>query len=168
MNSVVDVMEQTFVTNAIIKAFEHRGWGLYSVGRGPVMFTSLEMVMEVVSFGREEKMLDTGMRYMLLPLLKDSADKYQMARAVEQLAVELRGPYFVNMKATEEGVEILSRHLIDTVEIEPPFLNFHTDTRFAQVTADTTVEVHLSGAVQAVLKQVTLALRKGVVTHAKI
>ena len=157
-----NAMEQVFVTNAVIKAFERRGWGLYPVGRGPVMFTSVEMVMEVVSFGREEEMLESGMRYMLLPLLKDSTDRWQMCRAIEAMAIELRMPYFVNLKSTKDGVEVLGRHLIDTVEIDSPFLNFHTDTRFQQVTTDNTIEVHLAGAVTTILKQVTMAFRAGI------
>ena len=49
-----DYAEWIAVTHGVIKAFEDRGYALYELGPGPVMFTSSSMVGEFVQYGRAE------------------------------------------------------------------------------------------------------------------
>jgi len=156
-----DVVEWTLVTHGIIKAFEHRGYGLYQLGRGPMMFSGIEMIMELVQYGRAEEVLEVGFRYLPLPLLEDSKDTFQMGRAIGEMIAQLRGPFFANILTNKDGrPEKIGTHLIDSISIEPPFLNLYCDTRFCQVTTENTIEIHLSGAVAAIRKQLAMSLRQ--------
>lgn len=156
-----ELIEWVAVTNSVIKAFEQRGYGLYKLGRGPMMFSNIEMVMEFVQYGRTEDVLEIGYRYMLLPLLKDSRDTFQMSRAIEEMIHQLRGPYFVDIGTDTEGEpKVLGRHLIDTVGVYPPFLHLGTDVKFTQATTENTIVLHLSNAAQIIMKQVMMSLRQ--------
>ena len=151
-----DYLEWIAITYGIIKAFELRGYGLYELGRGPVMFTSIEMIMEFVQYGRTEDVLKVGIRYLPLPLLKDSTDVLQMQKAIEEMARQLRGPFFTDILPEKNKVH---SHLIDSVVVEPPFLNLNTDVRFAQVTTENTIEIHLSEAARIIKRQLMMSLR---------
>ena len=156
----IDAQEWAAVTNGIIKAFEGRGYGIYELGPGAMMFSSAAMIEEFIQFGRAEDVLEVGMRYMLLPLVKDSKDSFQVFRAVDEMIKQVRAPYFFNCKqSADKSVEVLSKHLIDSIAIEPPFLEMSADVRFGPVMQENTVEIPLADAATVVKNQVMLALR---------
>jgi len=163
MNEQFDNMGELYeyigITHGVIQAFEKRGWGLYYVGRGPMMFATASQVMEIVSWGRTEDVLEIGGRYIPLPLIEDSKDTFQMMRAVEEMVRQIRGPYYVELKMDGEEIEIVSRHLIDSISLEPPFLDLHCDVRFQQVTTENTIELHLAQAADKICVQVLMSLR---------
>ena len=155
-----DYTEWITVTYGIIKAFEDRGYALYELGPGPVMFTTSAMIGEFVQYGRAEDVLQVGVRYMVLPLVQDSKDMFQIMMAVDEMTKQMRAPYFFNCKQDPDGgVEVLSKHLIDSIAIEPPFLEVSTDIRFAQVTTENTIEIPLADAATVIRNQVMMALR---------
>ena len=156
----VDFAEWISITHGIVKAFESRGYALYKLGPGPILFSSTAMIEEFVSFGRAEDVLELGIRYMLLPLVQDSKDMFQVMKCIEEMIKQVRAPYFFSCKQGEDGgVEIPSKHLIDSIAVEPPFLEISTDVRFAQVTTDNTIEIPLADAAIVIRKQVMMALR---------
>jgi hypothetical protein len=155
-----EIIEWTLTTHEVIKAFEDRGYGLYQLGRGPMMFTHIEMIMEFVQHGRAEEVLEVGMRYLPLPLIKDSKDTFQMSRAYEEMIHQLRGPYFVDIGTNAEGrPEVLGKYLVDTVAIFPPGLHLSVDIKFGQVTTDNTIVLHLVNAAHVIRKQLMMSLR---------
>lgn len=156
-----DIVEWVAVTHGVIKAFENRGYGLYPTGRGPMMFTDTYMIMEFVQHGRAEDVLEIGIRHLPLPLLKDSKDIFQMAKAIEEMALQLRGPYFVNVGTNAEGnAESLGTHLVDSVAVYPPGLHLSVDVRFGQVTTENTIVLHLVEAANVIRKQLMMSLRQ--------
>jgi hypothetical protein len=159
MNSA-EVVEWTLVTHGLIVAFEQRGYGLYKLGRGPMMFSGIEMIMEFVGYGRAEEVLEVNWRYLPLPLIKDSKDTFQMQKAIEEMVYQLRGPFFTNILVDKEGEPAKTRsHLIDSISVEPPFLNLYCDIRFCQMTTENTIEIHLSGAAEVIRRQFSMSLR---------
>jgi hypothetical protein len=160
-NKPEELVEWIAVTHSIIKAFEQRGYGLYRLGRGPMMFSDIEMVMEFVQCGRAEEVLEVGYRYLPLPLLKDSKDHFQMRKAVDEMVRQLRLPYFIDIGVHSNGKpKVLGKHLIDTIGVYPPFLHIGTDVKFAQITTENTIVLHLSNAAQIITKQVMMSLRQ--------
>ena len=81
----VDYVEWIATTYGIIRAFEDRGYALYELGPGPIMFGSVAMIEEFIQFGRAEEVLNVGMRHMLLPLVKNSEDSFQVMKAVDEM-----------------------------------------------------------------------------------
>jgi hypothetical protein len=160
-NETANEMERIVITHGIIKSFEHRGYGLYRLGRGPMLFTNIHMVMEFVQYGRTEDILEVGMRYLPLPLIKDSSDAFQMGRAIEEMVLQLRGPYFLNLQSLSDGsIKTLGRHLIDTVVIEPPFMQLVTDPKFTGgEMSENVIEIPLHDASRTIRQQVMLSLR---------
>ena len=156
----VDFSEWITTTHGVIKAFEDRGYALYELGPGPVMFTTSDMIGEFIQFGRAEDVLQVGIRYMVLPLVELHSDTMQVMKAVEEMVRQMRAPYFFNCKMGIDGrVEVLNKHLIDSVAIEPPFLELSTDVRFAQVMTENTIEIPLAEAATVIGNQVMMALR---------
>ena len=161
-----EIFEWTLITHEIIKAFEDRGYGLYQLGKGPMNFTSITMIMEFVQFGRAEEVLELGFRYLPLPLLEDSTDAFQMGKAIGEMTAQLRGPFFTNCLINKDGVpEKVSSHLIDSISVESPFLNLHCDVRFCQVTTENMIEIHLSKAAAVIRKQLMMSLRQVLITN---
>ena len=159
-NTEADTHECIIVTHGIIQAFEDRGWALYGLGPAPMMFTDMNMVMEFVQYGREGNVLEDGIRYLPLPLLKDSTDRYQMARAIDEMVKQLRGPYFLDLQTESDGsITCLGKHLIDAVMLDSPFLNVITDVRFSQTTRENIIELDLATAAYTIRRQVMLAFR---------
>lgn len=155
------MIEWIAITHGVIKACESRGYGLYKLGRGPMMFTDIVMVMEFVQYGRTEEVLEVGYRYLPLPLIEDSKDTFQMQRAIEEMALQLRGPYFIDVGINSDGnPEALGKHLVDTIAVFPPGLHLHTDVRFSQVTTENTIVLHLSNAAHILKKQLMMSLRQ--------
>jgi hypothetical protein len=155
-----DIVEWVVITHGIIKAFEDRGYGLYRLGKGPMMFTDTVMIMEFVQYGRAEEVLEVGYRYLPLPLLKDSKDTFQMQKAIEEMVFQLRGPYFIDIGTNADGrPEALGKYLVDTVAVFSPGLHLHTDVRFGQVTTENTIVLHLSNAANVIRKQLMMSLR---------
>jgi hypothetical protein len=155
-----EIIEWTLITHGIVKAFEDRGYGLYQLGKGPMMFTHIEMIMEFVQHGRAEEVLEIGFRYLPLPLIKDSKDTFQMGKAIEEMVNQLRGPYFIDVGTNAEGnAESLGKHLIDTVAVFPPGLHLSTDVRFGRVTTENTIVLHLAEAANVIRKQLMMSLR---------
>jgi hypothetical protein len=156
-----ELIEWVAVTHGVILAFEQRGYGLYKLGRGPMMFSDIEMIMEFVQYGRTEDVLEIGYRYLPLPLLKDSKDHNQMRKAIEEMVKQIRGPFFIDVGTNSEGKpEMLGRHLIDTIGVYPPFLHLGTDVNFAQITTENTIVLHLSSAADIIKKQLMMSLRQ--------
>lgn len=156
-----ELLEWIAVTHGIILAFEQRGYGLYKLGYGPMMFSDIEMIMEFVQFGRAEDVLEIGYRYLPLPLLKDSTDHFQMRKAIEEMIMQLRGPFFIDIGTNAEGKpEALGKHLIDTIGVYPPFLHLGTDVKFAQITTENTIVLHLFVAADVIKKQLMMSLRQ--------
>jgi hypothetical protein len=156
-----EIIEWTLITHGIIKAFEDRGYGLYPLGKGPMMFTNIEMIMEFVQYGRVEEVLEVGIRHLPLPLIEDSKDTFQMSRAYEEMIHQLRGPYFVDVGTNAEGrPEALGKYLIDTVAVYPPGLHLSVDIQFGQVTTDNTIVLHLAEAANVIRKQLMMSLRQ--------
>lgn len=159
-DNVGDAYEWAVTTNGIIKAFEDRGYGLYPTGKGPMMFTDINMIMEFVQYGRAKDTLEIGIRHLPLPLLRDSKDTMQMAAAINEMALQLRGPYFIDIGTNADGnAEALGKYLIDSVAVYPPGLHLSTDIRFGQVTTDNTIVLHLAEAANVIRKQLMMSLR---------
>jgi hypothetical protein len=155
-----EIIEWTLITHGIIKAFEARGYGLYPLGKGPMMFTDIMMIMEFVQYGRAEEVLEIGIRHLPLPLIKDSKNTFQMERAIEEMAGQLRGPYFIDIGTNADGnAEALGKYLIDTVAVYPPALHLSVDIKFGQVTTDNTIVLHLINAANVIRKQLMMSLR---------
>lgn len=160
-NNPKDLIEWIAVTHGIILAFEQRGYGLYKLGRGPMMFSDIEMILEFVQYGRAEDVLEIGYRYLPLPLLKDSTDHFQMRKAIGEMILQLRGPFFIDIGTNPDGTpKVLGKHLIDTVGVYPPFLHLGTDVKFAQITTENTIVLHLSMAADVIKKQLMMSLRQ--------
>jgi hypothetical protein len=160
-NKPEELIEWIAVTHGVILAFAQRGYGLYKLGRGPMMFSDIEMIMEFVQYGRAEDVLEIGYRYLPLPLLEDSKDHFQMRKAYEEMILQLRGPFFIDIGTNSAGnPEALGKHLIDTIGVYPPFLHIGTDVKFAQITSENTIVLHLSNAAQIIMKQVMMSLRQ--------
>jgi hypothetical protein len=154
------IVEWIATTHEVIKAFENRGYGLYPLGHGPMMFAEIEMIMEFVQYGRAEEVLEIGIRHLPLPLIKDSKDTFQMRKAYEEMIFQLRGPFFVDVGTNDKGrPEALGRHLIDTVAVFPPGLHLSVDIKFGQITTDNTIVLHLSNAAYVIRKQLMMSLR---------
>ncbi|MBE9509343.1 MAG: hypothetical protein IMY71_00570 [Bacteroidetes bacterium] len=84
-----------------------------------------------------------------------------MKKAIEEMVMQLRGPYFVDVGTNSDGrPEALGKHLIDTIGVYPPFLHLGTDVKFAQVTTENTIVLHLSNAAQILRKQLMMSLRQ--------
>ena len=159
-NNETDVHEYIVITNGIINAFADRGYGLYELGRAPMMFTDMNMVMEFVQFGRTEDVMEADIRYLPLPLIKDSTDRFQMGKAIEEMVRQLRGPYYMDLQSEPNGsVTCLGKHLIDTVMLDPPFLNLITDVKFSQATTENVIELDLATAAYTIRRQVMMAFR---------
>jgi hypothetical protein len=159
-NSEADYAEWISTTHGIIKAFEDRGYALYELGPGPVIFTDIQMIGEFVQFGRAEDVLQVGVRYMVLPLVELHSDTMQVMRAVGEMVKQVRAPYFFNCKQETDGsVVVLGKHLIDSISVEPPFLEMSVDVRFGPVMEENTIELPLADAALVVRKQVMMALR---------
>lgn len=156
----IDYAEWIATTYGIIKAFEDRGYALYELGPGPVMFTSVDMISEFIQYGRAEDVLQVGTRHMLLPLVKDSKDTFQVLKAVDEMVRQVRLPYFFNCrKEPDGGIVVLGKHLVDSIAVEPPFLEISVDVRFGPVMEENTVEIPLVDAAVVIRKQVMMALR---------
>lgn len=158
---VVNDIEQFVVTHGIIKAFEDRGYGLCALGFGPMMFTNIDMIMEFAQDGRVKDQLEVGRRYLPLPLLKDNATGPEMRQAIGDMVFQLRGPYFIEIQTNPEtgNHEAKSNHLIDSIFIEPPFLNIVTDVKFGYYTKENTIVLHLLHAAKAIRKQLMMSTR---------
>ena len=158
--SETDYAEWIATTHGIVKAFERRGYALYELGPGTMLFTTSDMIGEFVQFGRAEDVLQVGIRHMVLPLVKESKDMFQVMKAIEEMVKQMRAPYFFNCKMdTDSGVEVTSKHLIDSVAIEPPFLEVSCDMRFAEGIQENTIEIPLADAATVIENQVMMALR---------
>lgn len=161
-----DYAEWIGTTCGIIKAFEDRGYALYELGPGPVIFTDIQMIGEFVQFGRAEDVLQMGVRYMVLPLVELHSDPMQVMRAVGEMVKQVRAPYFFNCKRETDGsVVVLGKHLIDSVSVEPPFLDLSVDVRFGPVMKENTIEIPLVDAAIVIRRQVMMALRSSKVTN---
>jgi hypothetical protein len=156
----VDVLEWIAITYEIIKAFEDRGYGLYKIGKGPTIFTSIEMLMEFVQYGRERDTLEIGYRHIPLPLVEDSADHILVGRAIKEMTSQLRGPFFSNLKTNADGsVEMISNHLIDSVTVKSPFLELSTDIRFFEGYQENTIILPLVNAAHTIRQQLMMSFR---------
>ncbi|MCK4794812.1 MAG: hypothetical protein KAV87_64380 [Desulfobacteraceae bacterium] len=155
-----DYGEWIATTYGIIKAFEDRGYALYELGPGPVIFTDIQMIGEFVQFGRTEDVLQVGVRYMVLPLVELHSDPMQVMQAVAEMVRQVRAPYFFNCKQESDlSVVVLGKHLIDSISVEPPFLDLSVDVRFGPVMEENTIELPLADAAIVIRKQVMMALR---------
>lgn len=154
-----DFLEWLGVTANIIKAFEHRGYALYKLGRAPMMFTEIEMIMEFVQDGRAEDALEISTYYLPLPLVKDSRDTFLVRKAFEEMIRQLRGPYFLDLiHKPDNTVEVLGKHLVDTIRVEPPFLHLIVDVKFGRG-EENTIEIPLAEAPYRIAKQLMMSLR---------
>lgn len=163
-----DCAEWIVTTYGIIKAFEDRGYALYELGPGPVMFGSSAMIEEFIQYGRAEDVLQVGMRHMLLPLVEDSKDSFQVLKAVDEMVRQVRSPYFFNCRQDPDGgIVVLSKHLIDSIAVEPPFLDMSCDVRFGPVMQENTIEIPLTDAPVIIRKQLLMSLRGLPVKHEK-
>jgi hypothetical protein len=155
-----DYAEWIATTYGVIKAFEDRGYALYELGAGPMMFSGTAMIEEFIQYGRAEDVLRVGIRHMLLPLVNDPKDPFQVLKAVDEMVRQVRSPYFFNCrKDPDGGIVVLGKHLIDSVAVEPPFLEMSCDVRFGPVMKENTVEIPLVDAPVIIRKQVMMALR---------
>jgi hypothetical protein len=133
---------------------------LYKIGKGPTIFTSVEMIMEFVQYGREKEVLEIGYRHIPLPLVEDSADHFQVGKAIEEMTSQLRGPFFSNLKTnTDRSVEIISTHLVDSVTVVSPFLELSIDVRFFKGYQENTIVLPLVNAAHTIRKQLMMSFR---------
>jgi hypothetical protein len=100
------------------------------------------------------------MRYMPLPLVEDSRDSFQVIKAIDEMVRQVRAPYFFNCKQEKDGsITVLSKHLIDSISVEPPFLELSVDVRFGPIMEENTIEIPLIDVAVVIRKQVMMALR---------
>ena len=158
--STEEMLEFGLVSTSIVKAFESRGYALYLVSSGgPVLFSDQYQVAEFVAAGREKLMLDLGMRYMVLPLVDKDDEFLAIMQAVEVMVQQIRAPYFFNLKRTEKGgVEVMGRHVVDSVVIVSPNLELTVDPRFSNPSGNI-IELPLLTASHIIQKQMLLCLR---------
>ena len=164
---ITEVEEEVFQLD-IITSFEHRGWGLYECSDSDTTFESLKDIKEVVTLGRAKNKLKYGVHYILLPLTENDADWKYVRDLLFELRSQGRGPYFVEIEEGYEGnekwVKPVGVFLVDSVVIDPPFLELIIDRRLSHVSdgfkaAGDNIELHL-GELHKIRKQMMLALRK--------
>lgn len=136
-NSVDALEEQAFQLD-IIQSFELRGWALYEFGNGVALASYLDLE-HIVSMGREMSGLKYGVKYLLLPL-NERHDHWPTIRdLIFMLTSQGRGPFFVDLESgvdEETGkvwVEPVGAYLIDTVELDPPYLMLNLDPRLSRI-----------------------------------
>lgn len=158
--STEEMFEFGLVSAGIVKAFESRGYALYLVSSGgPVFFADQYQLAEFIVYGREKLMLDLGCRYIVLPLVDKDNEPAAILQAVGVMVEQVRAPYFFDLEQTKEGgVEVKSKHVVDSVAIVSPNLELTVDIRFAKSYGNT-IELPLATASQVIRKQMLLCLR---------
>ena len=154
--------ELTVITYDIICAFQDRGYSLFSVGlTTSVVPLSPQLLDDIITFGPEEKVLDAGIRYIPLPLVdKDQRqDPKAIRAAAEEMARQMRGPYFVDLKTNDDNsVEPVGIYLVDSLLVQAPCLYLVIDSRFGSG-AKGSIELPVAVAAWKIRKQLMLALR---------
>jgi hypothetical protein len=159
-----DFSEWIVITHGIIKAFEDRGYALYSVGTSdaPAFIGSKDLLGELVSFGPTTDVLEPGFRFIPLPLVAKGqrSDPVAVFAAVDLMIHSMRGPYFIDLQTDEKdgSVTPIGSHLVDSLLIEPPFLYLVIDSRFGSGRTGS-IELHLATAAHKIRGQLMLALR---------
>ena len=171
IEQAVDALEEQAFQLDIIQAFELRGWALYEFGNGVSLASYLDLE-HVVSMGRETKGLKYGIKYLLLPL-NHRHDHWPTIRdLLFMITSQGRGPFFVDLEKVvdeETGdvwVEPVGAYLIDTVELDPPYLLLHLDPRLSRIkdperlngVTNPSIAVHVS-CMEVIRTQVMKALR---------
>ncbi len=123
----------------IIQSFENRGWALYEFGNGEPLTSYLELEY-IVEMGREKRWLKHGIRYLLLPLNELDSNWPVIRDLMFMIISQGRGPYFVDLvehhgrSVQDEGwVEPIGVYLIDSVVLDPPFLNLVIDPKMSRI-----------------------------------
>ena len=141
---VLELEEEAFQRD-IIQSFELRGWALYEFGEGLPLVSYLDL-QPIVEMGREKVRLKHGIRYVPLPLHERDADWATIRDLVFAVVSQGRGPYFVDLeeKTDEETgetwVEPVGVYLIDSVVLDPPFLNLVIDPRLSRIKDPSRIE----------------------------
>ncbi len=135
---LVNLMEERAFHLDIIQSFETRGWALYEFGNGEPLTSYLEL-QYIVEMRREKRWLKHGIKYLLLPLNEQDSNWPVVRDLFFMIISQGRGPYFVDLEehrgnGTNGGwVEPIGSYLIDSVVLEPPFLNLVIDPQMSRI-----------------------------------
>lgn len=146
---------------AVLRAFEHRGWALYSLGTGgPILFQEQAQVDEFIQFGREKLMMDMNIRYLVLPLVDLDADPRAIMQCMAEIAQQVRGPcYFDMVREADGGIVCAGKYLIDSIMLTDSGLELTVDIGDKDFRQGNTIVIPVGQAPDVVRKQVMLALR---------
>lgn len=160
-----DYVEWIGVSQEIIHAFKHRGYSLYLLGQGNSILplNSMDLLDDIIGFGPESDVLEIGFRYVVLPLVHE--DQMMNPSAVKAAAMEsigaMRGPYFIDLETDEHAYAVpKGAYLIDSIEMQPPFLYMVIDSRFGSQKTGS-IELPLATAAHTIQRQLMLSLRAG-------
>ena len=159
-----DFSEWISTTYGVIKAFQDRGYSLYAIGAADsvAFIGSRELLGELISFGPTEDVLDSGIRYIPLPLVVEGQrdDPATVFAAIDCMVHNMRGPYFVDLQTDlkDGSVTPQGSHLVDSLLIDPPHLYLVIDSRFGSGRKGS-IELHLATAAHKIRSQLMLALR---------
>ncbi len=171
IEALVNLTEERAFHLDIIQSFENRGWALYEFGNGQPLTSYLEL-QYIVEMGRETRWLKHGIRYLLLPLNEQDSNWPVIRDLFFMIISQGRGPYFVDLeehrgKGADDGwVEPIGSYLIDSVVLEPPFLNLIIDPNMSRIKdperiksfKNLQIPVHIS-ELHIIRKQIMKALR---------
>jgi len=158
----INTLEEIVFQIDIIKSFEERGWALYECPGALLAKHDLKCIVEL---GRETQALKYNIKYILLPLNQADSD-WKIIESLSRKVIQAgRGPYFVEFETIDDQIYPIGRFLIDSVELNPPFLLLHIDRRMSNVrypdrydVDDNVIELHLS-ELWKIRKQLMMALR---------
>lgn len=164
-NNEADFTEWIVTTHGVIKAFQDRGYSLYSIGAADsaAFIGSKDVLRELIAFGPTEDVLDMDIRYIPLPMVAEEqrSDPAAVFAAVDCMVHNMRGPYFVDLQTDPKDGSVTPKgsHLVDSLLIDPPYLYLVIDSRFGSGRAGS-IELHLATATHKIMSQLMLALRK--------
>lgn len=165
-DNLADYAEMIGVTYGVISSFKNRGYALYAAGSNKHVMPqgSLDFIEDIITFGPEEEILETGIRYLVLPLVvkEQQSDPKAVFAAMKEMILNGRAPYFLdleNMKENGGAVKPVGVHLIDSIYMEPLFLYLVVDSRFTSGKSGN-IEIPLPIASDVIHKQMARSFRK--------
>ena len=136
LSDKLDDFEISLTHKDIISSFASRGWGLYECNASLSLYSTFaiqSVLQEIVKMGREKEELEIDVRYILLPLHEKDDDWESVKTLIDLVFENSRGPYYIELKETQNGLFPTARFLIDSVMLHPPYLYLIPDPRLSNV-----------------------------------
>jgi len=166
LSNEIDVVEEQVFKLDIITSFEYRGWALYKC-EYTCSIENVENIKDIVSSGRAKDDIEYDVPYVLLPLVDNDADWQIIHKLTNEILLEGRGPYFIDLLEGEDEkgkwIETVGIYLIDSIVINPPFIHLVIDRRMSFTkTSDRKlgdgIELHIT-ELYKIRKQLMVAIR---------